>query len=149
MLADSYIVPECLVRPGTFGGLISLYEANFIRMHDLLGELDRSPQELVSRSSRDCDLHVRIEPGSRYTRLYHLTYFFEAPAGPLVAPDLTVRVYLDARVAEVAELAGFHRHPHLSRLRRRYLHELDHRWACNMFLWKWLEFLADMGHTCR
>ena len=32
MLADSYIVPECFVRPGTLGGLISLYEGNFIKL---------------------------------------------------------------------------------------------------------------------
>lgn len=150
MLADSYIVPECIVRPGTFGGLISLYEANFIRLSALVGDPAREPQELISRSFRDCDLHVRIEPGSRYTRLYHLTYFFDAPESPpIAAPDLTVRVYLDARVAEVADWAASHRHPHLNSLRRRYLHELDRRWASNMFLSKWLEFLVDMGHTCR
>jgi uncharacterized protein YqiB (DUF1249 family) len=149
MLADSYIVPECLVRPGTFGGLISLYEANFIRLRHLIGDPDWSAQEWVSRTARDCDLHVRIEPGSRYTRLCRLTYLFEEPSGPVADPDLTVRIYLDARVVEVIDWAPFHRHPHLSGLRRRYVDELDRRWACNMVLAKWLEYLLDMGHNCR
>ena len=35
MLADSYIVPECIARPGSFGGLMTLYEANYIKLTQL------------------------------------------------------------------------------------------------------------------
>jgi hypothetical protein len=149
MFAGSYIVPECILRPGTFGGLISLYEANYVKLRQLVGEPARPAEELVSTSLRDCDLHVRVEPGSRYTRVYRLSYLFDEPAGPVAEPDLTVRVYLDARVAEVVDWAAFHRHPHLRGLRRRYSQELDRRWAANTVLGKWLEYLLDMGHSCR
>lgn len=148
MLADSYIVPRCIVRPGTFGGLITLYEANFVKLAGLVGDPARPAAEIISRSCRDCDLHLRIEPGSRYTRLYRLTYLFEEPDGRVADPDLSVRVYLDARVAEVIDWAPFHRHPHLSRLRVQWLGELDRRWASNMVLSKWLDYLLDMGHAC-
>ena len=64
MLADSYIVPECFVRPGTLGGLISLYEGNFIKLCSLLGDPGRVSGQFISRTSKDCDLHLCIEDGS-------------------------------------------------------------------------------------
>lgn len=147
MLADSYIVPECLVRPGTLGGLITLYEGNFIKLVALLGDPTRPVGQHVSRSKRDCDLHLSIEDGSRYTRLLRLTYLFEEPAGTVADPDLVVRLYLDARVAEVTAWADFHRHPLLSVLTRQFTRELDRRWALNMVLSKWLDYLLDNGHS--
>lgn len=147
MLADSYIVPECILRPGTLGGLISLYEGNFLKLVSLLGDPARSNCRLVSRTGRDCDLHLSIEEGSRYTRLLRLTYLFEEPGGPVADPDLAVRLYLDARVAEVTGWAELHRHPVLRDLARGYEREINRRWARNMVLNKWLDFLLDNGHS--
>ena len=146
MLADSYIVPECLVRAGTLGGLISLYESNFIKLSSLLGNVAIGCGRYVSCSRRDCDLHLSVEEGSRYTRLLRLTYFFEDQAGPVAEPDLVVRAYLDARVAEVTAWAHVQRHDVLVDLAERYSRELDRRWARNMVLGKWLDYLLDNGH---
>ncbi len=147
MLADSYIVPECLIRPGTLGGLISLYEGNFIKLSALLGDPAAINGQQVSRSGRDCDLHLCVEDGSRYTRLLRLTYLFEDHSGLIADPDLSVRLYLDARVAEVTGWAVFHRHDRLTQLTEQYSRELDRRWARNMVLSKWLDYLLDNGHT--
>lgn len=147
MLADSYIVPECLVRPGTLGGLISLYEGNFIKLAALLGDTAQVSGQFISRTSADCDLHLSIDDGSRYTRVLRLTYLFEEPSGPVADPDIAVRVYLDARVAEVTAWADFHRHDLLTTLTRQYSRELDRRWARNMVLSKWLDYLLDNGHS--
>jgi len=147
MLSDSYIVPECIVRPGTLGGLISLYEGNFIKLSSLLGDPRHLSGRFVSRCSKDCDLHLRIVDGSRYTRELHLTYLFDEPAGQIADPDVSIRVYLDARVAEVTDWANFHRHKMLSNLASRYSRELDRRWARNIVLGKWLDYLLDNGHS--
>jgi uncharacterized protein YqiB (DUF1249 family) len=147
MLADSYIVPECLIRPGTLGGLISLYEGNFIKLSALLGDAAGISGQRVSRTDRDCDLHLSIEDGSRYTRQLRLTYVFEEPAGPVADPDLSVRLYLDARVAEVTGWAVFHRHDLLAELAEQYSREIDRRWARNMVLSKWLDYLLENGHS--
>jgi uncharacterized protein YqiB (DUF1249 family) len=150
MLADSYIVPECIVRPGSLGGLMALYEANFIKLSSLVSDPARVPAELLSTSPRDLPLHLSIEEGSRYTRLFRLTYRFEEACGTEVPdPDMLVRVYLDARLAEVMAWAPFSRHPRLGVLAARYGRELDRRWSENMVLGKWLDYLLDMGHGFR
>jgi uncharacterized protein len=146
MLTDSDMVTECLVLPGTLGGLISLYEANFIKLSALVGRADCDTGWFVSSSGRDLPLHLNVEEGSRYTRLLRLTYLFEEPAGPVADPDLAVKVYLDARLAEVVAWADFHRHDVLASLVRQYGRELDRRWAHNMVLSKWLDYLLDNGH---
>lgn len=147
MWADSDIVPECIVRPGSLGGLISLYEGNFIKLAVLLGDPAVAGGRCVSQSPRDGDLHLSIEECSRYTRLLRLTYWFDEPAGGQVAdPDLAVRLYLDARVAEVAGWAAFHRHAELAGIARCFATEIDRRWARNMMLGKWLDYLLDNGH---
>ena len=147
MLADSYIVPECIVRPGTLGGLISLYEGNFIKIASLLGNPWQLSGRFISRSRKDCDLHLCIQDGSRYTRELRLTYLFDEPAGKIADPDCCIRIYLDARVAEVTEWARFHRHQTLCDLAARHARELDRRWARNMVLGKWLDYLLDNGHS--
>jgi len=35
MLVDSLLVPQCVYRPGTFTGLMTLYESNYIKLHQL------------------------------------------------------------------------------------------------------------------
>ncbi|GMU76064.1 MAG: hypothetical protein AMXMBFR45_15550 [Gammaproteobacteria bacterium] len=147
MIADSYIVPECLVRPGSLGSLISLYEGNYLKLSALLGDPARPIGPAVSRVPRDGDLHLLVEEGSRYTRLLRLSYLFDEPAGPVAEPDVAVRLYLDARVAAVTAWAGFQRHPRLAGLATEYAGEIDRRWACNMAFGKWLDFLLENGHS--
>jgi uncharacterized protein YqiB (DUF1249 family) len=60
---------------------------------------------------------------------------------------MVVRVFLDARLAEVVGWADAYRHPHLVELYARYTSELDRRWARNIVLSKWLDYLLDMGHS--
>lgn len=147
MIADSYIVPECIVRPGSLGGLMALYEGNFIKLAALVRDPARGSADLVSGSARDLPLHLYIEDGSRYTRIFRLTYRFDEGAGlPVPDPDMLVRVYLDARVAEVLGWAPLSRHPRLMALTARYGKNLDRRWAENIVLGKWLDYLLDMGH---
>lgn len=147
MLVDSYIVPECIVRPRTLGGLISLYEANFIKLTWLLADQWRDTGTFVSCSSRDCDLYLTVEEHSRFTRQLRLTYMFQEPSGAVADPDMLLRTYLDARVAEVVAWADHQRHPLLCSLVLSYGGEIDRRWARNMVLGKWLDFLLDNGHS--
>lgn len=146
MLVDSNILPECIVRPGSFGGLMALYEANFIKFRHLVTDLDRRSGAAVSSVADDCDLHLAIRSRTKYTCEIGLTYLFEEPDGPVADPDLVARVYFDARIAEVTGWINAHRHELLRYLTRRYGLELDLCWSRNTMLGKWLDYLVERGH---
>jgi uncharacterized protein YqiB (DUF1249 family) len=61
-------------------------------------------------------------------------------------PDLSVRVYHDARMAEALACGASQRHPLLATFETQRGSELERRWSRNMMLNKWLEYCADRGH---
>lgn len=146
MLLDSRLVPETIVRPRSFVGLMALYESNFLRLLHLIPELERLDGCFRSRVAGDCDLHVDIMERSRYTVTLSLTYFFESDDGVLAEPDILVRAYLDGQLAEAMNVAEGQRHSALRRLVRQAGAELDERWARNVVLNKWLDYLIEQGH---
>ena len=113
MLLDSHLVPEAIAKPRSFVGLMALYESNFLRLLRLVPELDRLDGCFRSRVAGDCDLYVEILERSRYTVTLSLTYHFETDEGLLVDPDISVRAYLDGRLAEVLSVGNRQRHPTL------------------------------------
>lgn len=146
MLLDSQLVPETIVRPKSFVGLMALYESNFLRLLRLLPDIDRLDGCFRSRVAGDCDLYVEIIETSRYTVTLSLTYQLATEDGLLIDPDMMVRVYLDGQQAEVLAIGEAQRHAALRRLVFEQREELDRRWRCNIILNKWLEYLSDQGH---
>ncbi len=146
MMLDSRLVPETVVRPRSFVGLMALYESNYLRLKRLLPELERLDGCFRSRVAGECDLHLEILERSRYTVTLSMTYHLEIDDGLLVDPDITVRAYLDGGLAEAMAIGNRQRNVALRRLVREHRRELDLRWRRNMVLNKWLEYLSDQGH---
>ena len=148
MLLDSHLVPQTIAKPRSFVGLMSLYESNYLRLFRLIPELGRLDGCFRSRVAGDCDLHVEILERCRYTVTLSLTYHFETDDGLLIDPDMTVRAYLDGKLAEVMAMAPGERwrHTTLRQLVRQHSKELDRRWRRNVVLNKWLDYLSEQGH---
>jgi len=146
MLLDSHLVPETIAKPRSFVGLMALYESNYLRLFRLIRELDRIDGCFQSRVAGDCDLHVEILERCRYTVTMSLTYHLETDDGLLIDPDMTVRAYLDGKLAEVMAIGECQRHTTLRQLVREHRRELDRRWRLNIVLNKWLDYLSDQGH---
>ena len=146
MLLDYQLVPETIAKPRSFVGLMSLYESNFLRLQQLIPELERLDGYYRSGVAGDCDLHVEIIERSRYTVTLSLSYFFYEDQDRVADPDMKVRAYLDGQLAEAMSLRGDHRHAELRRLSRVHGRELDTKWRRNIVLNKWLEYLMDQGH---
>jgi uncharacterized protein YqiB (DUF1249 family) len=146
MIADQWCETSWRAQPGSFVGLMTLYESNFVRLRWLVRDLRAITDRVVSKTASDCDLYLTPLDLSRYTSVFRLTYEFGDHTACVRDPDLEVCVYHDARLAEVRSFRGFQRHPQLSRLQSGLKRELDQRWARNMMLNKWLEYCAEQGH---
>lgn len=146
MLLDYQLVPQTIVKPQSFVGLMAMYESNYLRLMRLIPELERLDGCFRSRVAGDCELFVDVLERCRYTVTLSLTYFFEGENGRIADPDITVRAYLDGRLAEAMSLSGDHRHSELRRLAKAHRAELNARWRRNVVLNKWLEYLSDQGH---
>ena len=156
MVADGMIVPECVYRPGSFTGLMTLYESNYLKLSQLINEFDSFPAAhgsfAVSSSEEDCDLYLAVKRRRPYTTVLKLTYLFgpegaDSLPGPSIPdPDLWVHIYHDARLVEA-------RRPRTQRVSAAFAaatpawsRELDWRWQENMMLNKWLDYLILRGH---
>lgn len=146
MLLDSHLVPQAIVKPRSFIGLMTLYESNYLRLLRLIPEIDRLDGCFRSRVAGDCDLHIEILERCRYTVTLSLTYHLETDDGLLLDPDMTIRVYLDGQVAEAMSIDQNQRPAALRQFIGAHRRELDLRWQRNIVLNKWLEYLSDQGH---
>ena len=110
MLLDSQLVPETLVRPRSFVGLMAVYESNYLRLLQLVPELERLDGCFRSRVAGDCELFLEVLERCRYTITMSLTYQFDSDEGRIADPDVKVRAYLDGRLAEAMSIGVDHQH---------------------------------------
>jgi uncharacterized protein len=151
MLNDTLTPVTWRARPRSFVALMGLYESNYIRLSWLAGELAGLDGRHRSVVAGDCDLLLTMTERSPYTSTVNLTYLFREEGLPEAGgetpfPDMQVRVYHDAHLAEAHEWAGSHTQPVLKALRTHAERELDQRWARNVMLNKWLEYCVERGH---
>jgi uncharacterized protein YqiB (DUF1249 family) len=133
-------------RPASFVGLMTLYESNYVRLGWIVTGLRDMTGVLRSRVRGDCDLELTVLEQSTYTTTFTLSYLFATPDGPSRDPELEVRVYHDARLAEARGTAAQPSHAALRALREALPVTVAPRWSTNMLLNKWLEYCADRGH---
>jgi uncharacterized protein YqiB (DUF1249 family) len=146
MLGDDLCAVSWRARPGSFVGLMTLYESNYIRLGWLVGNLRAMTGAHCSRVADDCALKLTVLAHGRYTSMLALTYVFSGNPAPADTPDLEVRVYHDARVAEARAFGAGGAHTRLRAAPEAEAESLGARWARNMMLNKWLEYCVDRGH---
>ena len=133
-------------RRGDFVSLMTLYESNYVRLRNLVPALKAMEGTHTSIVAGDCPLLLRVEERGPYTTTLTLTYVFDTVAGQIADPDLQVRVYHDARVAEVLSCARWHRHEVLASIKSELYCQLGERWLRNVMLNKWLDYCVERGH---
>jgi uncharacterized protein YqiB (DUF1249 family) len=128
------------------------------RLQDLQTELFRQLQLLIpdqvslydsfqSRVSGSPLLRMDILERHPYTHFLRLTYQFKKGEQQEIAPDAHIRVYNDARLAEVTSFnpeQGFNRLAHPGYPQH---HLLQRNWRKNQALDKWLGYLLHQGHS--
>lgn len=149
MIADSLLKLARPARPGSFTALMSLYESNHVRLGWLLPASHRFGPDLVSAPETDLPLFLDVLERARYTTTLRMTYFFEEDGAWVPDPDLRIRIYHDARLAEVMACTPRPRHEALRGFDAGAGAELSRRWTRNVMLNKWLEYCLDRNHRFR
>ena len=127
-------------KPRSFAALMDLYEHNYMRLKCLCPPIKDITGHVVSQVSDAHDLHLIVIEQSRHTTTFRLTYEM---ADNVPRPNLTLRIYHDARQAEVLNLGP---KEIVGAARRQTDAALLHRWRTNRFLYKWLNYCRRQGH---
>jgi len=125
---------------------MEIYECNYIRIRNLLPDIDSMPDVVISRVDGVLDLHLRVIERCRFTTTFNLTYCFTDPDGRFPAPDMQVRMYHDAQVAEVISCGRRRGLRHALYNRMYHSYTLVEKWRMNRFLQKWLGYCLMQGH---
>ncbi len=143
------LVEQCICAPGSFAGLMAIYEQNYRLIKELVGKLEVNDDEIVSRSPGHLPLRLRVLERFRYTTTYSLTYLFRETSVPHTDPDIVVRVYRDAAMAEVMGFGGDEAAGSALNARPQSVDGwvLERKWQLNRFLEKWLEYCLNCGHS--
>jgi uncharacterized protein YqiB (DUF1249 family) len=106
-----------------------------------------SHDAFLSRVSGSPLLRMDVLERHRYTHFLRLTYLFSNGEDRELAPDAHIRMYWDARIAEVTAFdpdQGCRRAAHPWYPRRPLLQRC---WRQNLALDKWLGYLLQQGHS--
>ena len=136
-----------IYRPNRFGYLMGLYSENHLRLQRMF-----RPEHLPGRCYRSSigdglDLRLDIIERHPYTLEMRLTYDLCDPVTGQPDPSAFLRMYRDARQVEAThcyvgrrwqDTMGFDASPRSV---------LGYRLQMNAFLNKWLEYLAEQGHS--
>lgn len=140
----------------------ALCDANYLRLRKLMPELEEREQWsfAVSTTTGSWQVSIEVEERARYTTTVRVSQ----QGGPLAgkvgpgdeqsgslawtfSPQLTVRLYHDARMAEVI---AWQRHRYM-RARYEYpnrqMYQCDEKAQFNRFLAEWLSHCLDQGYA--
>lgn len=125
---------------------MELYELNYIQLRRLVADPASLPDQSVSRIDGALDLHLSILERSKYTTTLYLTYQFSDKAGVFAAPDVVVRMYHDAQLAEVISRGCRRGRRDAEYDRFQHDYPVEIKWKANRFLQKWLGYCLHHGH---
>ena len=135
------------VRARDLPALMELYELNYIQLRQLVPDFDAIRDHSISRVPGALDLYLTVQERCKYTTTLHLTYLFQNEEGECPAPDIVVRLYHDAQVAEVISRGQRRGRQNAEYDRFHHTYSIDTKWRANRFLQKWLGFCIRHGHT--
>lgn len=126
--------------------LMWIFEANYDRLVTLAPCLDAV--EAPVRSSVDglMDLYLEVLERSRYTTTVSLTQYLNVDGRLVPDPCMRIRLYHDARVAEVLAYQNQSRFKHEYPYPNRKMHQRHEKRLLNQFLAEWLTYCIARGY---
>lgn len=134
------------VRARDLPALMELYELNYIQLRQLVPDINAIQDHSVSRAAGALNLYLTVRERCKYTTTLHLTYQFNDNDGEFPAPDLVVRMYHDAQVAEVISRGRRRGRRDAEYDRQYHQYSIETKWQANRFMNKWLGYCLHQGH---
>ncbi|HHO69923.1 MAG TPA: DUF1249 domain-containing protein [Halothiobacillus sp.] len=125
----------------TFDFLMEVFEHNYILVRRLLGDLRQLSDQQHLRNDNGPDILVECTERGPYTFTLKFTHQLFAMANIQKLPVIPVRIYMDARLAEVWEHQA-----NTTCLKDKAISCLQQRWRRNRFLLRWLTYLLQQGY---
>ena len=125
--------------------LLRCCELNYVRLHQLLRPLEQAGQRLCWALDGETSVEVVVDETTRYTALISLRQQ-RAGTPDWLLPAMRVRMYHDARLAEVltsqqiSSLAPRYDYPNAK------MHQRDEKYRVNHFLGEWLAVSRRIGY---
>lgn len=138
--------PQSLL-PSRFSWLMGLYTENYHRLARLFGPQHLALGTYTSSLDDGLDVRLDIQERHRYTLDLYLTYNFLDPETGESAPSAQLRMYHDAHMAEVIECRADRRLSHALGPLKPARSVFQQRVRMSSFLNRWLEYLAEQGHS--
>ena len=128
--------------------LEQICESNYRKIFQLIPNLCELSGKPAHAYSQNPALNVKILAQSPHTLTIELNHYFEDKTEELLLPAVKIRLYLDARMAEVL---SDHARPVVTQVFKDFSFGreiLNYKWRLNLFLQKWLDHcLAEGCHT--
>ncbi len=131
------------VLPVDFVSLMDMYEDNYIKLRKLIPGLQQIKNTHISKSAGHLNLYLQIIERSKFTTTLKLSYCFTDDGESRLEPNLKIRIYHDAGLAEV--MSGKLHHGRLV-LDHLPADALKQKWQLNRFLSKWLKYCLRQNH---
>jgi uncharacterized protein YqiB (DUF1249 family) len=132
---------------GRYARLMALYADNYWRLTRVIGPDRLEPGLYRSAVGDGLDLILAMEERRPYTLDFTLSYRMPDPLTGHPDPSAAVRLYRDARLAEVRACHGARRIEDAIGRSAPTATVVSHRLRMNAFLGKWLEYLEERGHS--
>jgi len=125
----------------------ALCEANYLRLERLLQDLSNTQYQFSWQDNvgNRVDVDIHVTERFKYTTTLLLLKQVHGIPAPMDRVELTVRMYSDARMAEVVsvgqgkQLAGVYRYPNER------MYQIDEKQQVNCYLAEWLGHLLTHG----
>ena len=134
-------------RAHRFGYLMALYAENFVRFERLFQLQEHTADHWQSSVDDALDVHLQVVERHRYTTEVRLTYDLPDPVTGEPDPSAFLRIYRDSRQIEATHCYVGRRWQDVLGLNPEIGTLVGHRLRMNTFLGKWLDFLAEQGHS--
>ena len=147
MILDHEIVPQSIAEPGSFVGLMTLYESNYIKLNYLFPKIRQYNTDKSIKSVFGNDIHLGINKKTKYTMIISMTYSFEEIDIIEYEPNLTIKIYFDSRSAEVIGVGKLNKKSRLRDITYQNKNIINQLWRRNIILNKWLDYIIDCDYS--